>query len=116
MIAAAQDPGWPWNVRGVITAHSERLETMAEHVGPNVRDVIETYTSPYSEGRVIGGSLPPGLVAAGRVLVSAAADYSALAQKELDAISPEERAETWKTVQKLRRLEQQTNQKQGVTA
>jgi len=94
-----------------LTAHSERLERLTT-VPQDVRSTIETYTSGYETGRVVGGTLSPALVAAGRVLVSAAEDYADLARLELAAIPEQERAQVWRQAKELRKAEAQ---KEGVT-
>lgn len=115
MIAARKPVhrAWPFTVQmpePLIMAHEITLDSLTSRPR-HVRDEIETYTSGYGNGRKIGGTLSPELVAACRMVVAAADDLAALAQKELDAIPAEEKKKVWREVKKLRRLEEQAHQK-----
>jgi hypothetical protein len=98
--------------RGFITAHEYKLDGLTT-IPQHLRDVLETYTSGYRTGRVIGGQISRQIRDAERDLIASAERLGELAAIERDAISEEERAETWRQVKLARKAE--TKQQEGAS-
>jgi hypothetical protein len=93
-------PDWP----GPIVMPVEVVLDSLTGLPRTLRGLLDSITRADYPGRVVG-QLPPEVQRAAEVLMACASDFGELAQRHVDALSPEDRAAAWKTVKAARTAE-----------